>query len=91
MKFSDSLENMRRNFRDATDKIEIDMKEVKERLTSLTASVEKNTQEGEVVERATQKKSYEERHCFFEYMTQLSRMMTVIAGCRPTQHTLILY
>ena len=47
---------MRRNFRDATDKIEIDMKEVKERLTSLTASVEKSTQEGELVERATQKK-----------------------------------
>ncbi|CAH3157692.1 unnamed protein product [Pocillopora meandrina] len=42
----DSLENMRRNFRDATDKIEIDMKEVKEKLTSLTASAEKSTQEG---------------------------------------------
>ncbi|CAH3157676.1 unnamed protein product [Pocillopora meandrina] len=34
-----------RNFRDATDKIEIDMKEVKEKLTSLTASAEKSTQE----------------------------------------------
>ena len=60
MKFSDLLENMRsimeRNFRDTTDKREIDMKEVKERLTSLTASVEKSTQEGELVERATQKK-----------------------------------
>ena len=60
MKFSDLLENIRsimeRNFRDTTDKREIDMKEVKERLTSLTASVGKSTQEGEVVERATQKK-----------------------------------
>ncbi|XP_066024019.1 protein NLRC3-like [Pocillopora verrucosa] len=41
----DSLENMRRNFRDATDKIEIDMKEVKEKLTTLTASAEKSAQE----------------------------------------------
>ena len=40
------MENMRRNFRDTTDKIEIDMKEVKEKLTSLAASAEKNTQEG---------------------------------------------
>ena len=56
---------MRRNFRDATDKIEIDMKEVKERLTSLTASVEKNTQEGEVVERATQKKKLWRATLFF--------------------------
>ena len=47
---------MERNFRDTTDKREIDMKEVKERLTSRTASVEKSTQEGELVERATQKK-----------------------------------
>ena len=47
---------MERNFRDTNDKREIDMKEVKERLTSLTASVEKSTQEGELVERATQKK-----------------------------------
>ena len=50
MKFSDSLENMRsvieRNFRDTTDKIEIEMKEVKEKLSSLTASAEKSTQEG---------------------------------------------
>ena len=83
---------MRRNFEDTTDKMEIDMKEVKEKLTSLTASVEKSTQEGQLVERATQKKkSYEERHCFFEQMTQLLCMMTVIAGCRPTQHTLVLY
>ncbi|XP_066024874.1 NLR family CARD domain-containing protein 3-like isoform X2 [Pocillopora verrucosa] len=45
----DLLENMRsileRNFRDATDKREIDMKEVKEKLTCLTASAEKSTQE----------------------------------------------
>ena len=46
MKFSDSLENMRRNFRDTTDKMEIDMKEVNEKLTTLTALVEKSTQEG---------------------------------------------
>ena len=60
MKFSDLLENMRsileRNFRDATDKREIDMKEVKEKLTCLTASAEKSTQEGELVERATHRK-----------------------------------
>ena len=37
---------MERNFRDTTDKIEIDMKEVKGKLTSLTASAEKSTQEG---------------------------------------------
>ena len=47
---------MERNFRDTTDKREFDMKEVKENLTSLTASVEKNTQEGQLVERATQEK-----------------------------------
>ncbi|CAH3167465.1 unnamed protein product [Pocillopora meandrina] len=45
-----SLENMRsimeRNFRDTTDKIEIEMKEVKEKLSSLTDSVENRTQEG---------------------------------------------
>ena len=48
MKFSDSLENMRsimeRNFRDTTDKIEIELKEMKEKPSSLTASVEKRTQ-----------------------------------------------
>ena len=50
MKFSDSLENMRsvieRNFRETIDKIEIEMKEVKEKLSSLTASAEKSGQEG---------------------------------------------
>ena len=49
-KFSDSLENaksiMERNFRDTIDKIEIEMKEVKEKLSSLTASAEKSGQEG---------------------------------------------
>ena len=42
---------MERNFRDTTDKIEIEMKEVKEKLSSLTASVENRTQEGQLVER----------------------------------------
>ena len=48
---------MERNVRDTTDKIEIDMKEVKEKLTSLTASAEKCAQEGQLVERATQRKT----------------------------------
>ena len=48
---------MERNFRDTTDRIEIDMKEVKEKLTSLTASAEKCAQEGQLVERATQRKT----------------------------------
>ncbi|XP_066025298.1 protein NLRC3-like [Pocillopora verrucosa] len=47
-----SLENaksiMERNFRDTIDKIEIEMKEVKEKLTSLTASAEKSGQEGDL-------------------------------------------
>ena len=33
-------------FSDSLDKIEIEMKEVKEKLSSLTASAEKSTQEG---------------------------------------------
>ena len=37
---------MERNFRVTTNKIEIKMKEVKEKLTSLIASAEKSTQEG---------------------------------------------
>ena len=82
---------MRRNFRDATNKIEIDMKEVKEKLTTLTASAEKSAQEGQLVERATHRKKVMKSDTFFEYMTQLLCMMTVIAGCRPTQHTLVLY
>ena len=60
MKFSDSLENMtsviERNFRDTIDKIEIEMKEVKEKLSSLTASAEKSTQEGWYKELLTKKK-----------------------------------
>ena len=35
-----------RNFRDTTTKIEIEMKEVKEKLSSLTASADKSTHEG---------------------------------------------
>ena len=42
---------MEKNFRDTTDKIEIEMKEVKEKLSSLTDSVENRTQEGQLVER----------------------------------------
>lgn len=46
----ESLENMRtimeRNFRDTTEKIESEMKDVKEKLGTLTASVEKNTDQG---------------------------------------------
>ena len=51
--------------RGTTDKIEIVVIEVKEKLTSLTASTEKSTQEGLLVERATyREKNYQERHCF---------------------------
>ena len=35
---------MERNFRDTTDKIEIELKEVREKPSSLTASIEKRTQ-----------------------------------------------
>ena len=37
---------MERNFSDTTDKIETEMKEVKEKLSSLTDSFENRTQEG---------------------------------------------
>ena len=37
---------MERNFRDTIKKIEIEMKEVKEKLSTLTASAEKSGQEG---------------------------------------------
>ena len=47
---------MERYFRVTTNKIEIEMKEVKEKLTSLIASAEKSTQEGQFVERATHRK-----------------------------------
>ena len=40
MKFSDSLDNTR----DTIDKIEIEVKEVKDKLSSLTASAEKSVQ-----------------------------------------------
>ena len=60
MKFSDSLDNMRiimeRNFRDTTDKMEIEMKEVKEKLSSLATSAEKSAQDGESVERVIHRK-----------------------------------
>ena len=44
--FPDSLEKMRHELRDTTEKIEIEMKEVKETLCSLTTKVEKGTDEG---------------------------------------------
>ena len=47
---------MERNFRDTIDKIEIEMKEVKEKLSSLTASAEKSTQEGWQKELLSKKK-----------------------------------
>ena len=49
---------MERNFRDTTDKIETEMKEVKEKLSSLAASVENRTQEGQLVERNITEKNY---------------------------------
>ena len=47
---------MEGNFRDTTNKIEIEMKEVKEKLSSLMASADKSTQEGQLVERGIEKK-----------------------------------
>ena len=47
---------MEGNFRDTANKIEIEMKEVKEKLSSLMASANKSTQEGQLVERGTEKK-----------------------------------
>ena len=44
--FPDSLEKMRHELRDTTEKIGIEMKEVKETLCSLTTKVEKGTDEG---------------------------------------------
>ena len=44
--FPDSLEKMRHELRDATEKIEIEMKEVKETRSSLATKVEKGTDEG---------------------------------------------
>ena len=91
MKFSDSLENMRRNFKDTTDKMEIDMKKVNEKLTTLTAQLEKAHKKVSSWKELLTEKSVMKSDTFFEYMTQLLCMMTVIAGCRPTQHTLVLY
>ena len=44
--FPDSLEKMRHELRDTTEKLEIEMKEVKETLCSLATNVEKGTDEG---------------------------------------------
>ena len=49
-KFSDSLEMMRHDLR---EKIESEMKEVKETLCSLTTTVGKSTDEGWFLEKAT--------------------------------------
>ena len=49
---------MERNFRDTTDQIEIEMKEVKEKLSSLMDPVENRTQEGQLVERDITEKNY---------------------------------
>ena len=51
--FLDSLEKMRHDLRDTTEKIEIEMKEVKETLCSLTTKVEKGTDEDWLLERAS--------------------------------------
>ena len=44
--FPDSLEKMRHDLRDTTEKIEIKMKEVLETLSSQTTTVEKSADEG---------------------------------------------
>ena len=51
--FPDSLEKMRHDFRDTTEKIEIKMKEVLETLSSQTTRVEKSADEGWLLKRAT--------------------------------------
>ena len=51
--FPDSREKMRHDLRDTTEKIEIKMKEILETLRSLTTTVEKSTDEGWLLERAT--------------------------------------
>ena len=53
--FPDSLEKMRHDLRDRTEKIEIEMKKIKEELSRLTATVEKSTDEGWLLERGTHK------------------------------------
>ena len=51
--FPDSLEKMRHDLRDTTEKIEIKMKEVLETLSSQATTVKKNADEGWLLERAT--------------------------------------
>ena len=51
--FPDSPEKMRHDFRDTTEKIKIEMKEVKETPSSLTTKVEKGTDKGRLLERTT--------------------------------------
>ena len=51
--FPDSLERMRHDLRDTTEKIEIKMKEVLETLSSQTTTAEKSADEGWLLERAT--------------------------------------
>ena len=45
-KSSDSVEKMRDNFKETTEGIEIEIKELKEKLNSLKTTVEKTTREG---------------------------------------------
>ena len=51
--FLDSLEKMRHDLRDTTEKIEIKMKEVLETLSSQATTVKKSADEGWLLERAT--------------------------------------
>ena len=53
--FPDSLEKMRHDLRDTTEKIEIKMKEVLETLSSQKATAEKSADEGWLLKRATQR------------------------------------
>ena len=53
LKFPDFREKMRHDLIDTTEKIEIKMKEILETLNSLTTTVEKSTDEGWLLERAT--------------------------------------
>ena len=53
--FPDSLEKMRHDLRDTTEKIEIKMKEVLETLISQTTTVEKSADEGWLLKSATRR------------------------------------
>ena len=53
--FPDSLEKMRHDLRDTTEKIEIKMKEVLETLSSQKTTAEKSADEGWLLKRATQR------------------------------------